>query len=161
VQAGIVRTPEAYEELFREIGPGLWRALYVYAGGRREVADDAVAEAFARAIEYDASIRDPKPWLYRTAFRVALAEMRRRDQPADPPEHAAPPEPHGLGELVAALRGLSPSQRAAIVLHYEEDLPVKQVARLMGSTSGAVRVHLHAGRRRLRTLLGSEEVDDE
>jgi RNA polymerase sigma-70 factor (ECF subfamily) len=161
VQSGTVRTPQAYEVLFREIGPSLWRAVFVYAGGRHEVADDAVAEAFARALEHDQAIRDPKPWLYRTAFRVALSEMRRRDQPGDPAEHAATSEPQGLGELVAALRALSPSQRAAIVLHYEEDLLVKEVARVMGSTSGAVRVHLHNGRRRLRTLLGAEEVPDD
>src|SRR3990170_3129622 len=36
------------ELLYRDAGPRLWRAIYGFAGGRRDVADDAVAEAFAR-----------------------------------------------------------------------------------------------------------------
>lgn len=40
--------PTDIEEVFREVSPTLWRALYAYSGGRREIADDAVAEAFAR-----------------------------------------------------------------------------------------------------------------
>jgi DNA-directed RNA polymerase specialized sigma24 family protein len=70
-----------YAALYREVGPQLWRAILVYAGGRREVADDAVGEAFARAIESDGVIRRPFPWLYRTAFRIAAAELRREEAP--------------------------------------------------------------------------------
>jgi hypothetical protein len=46
-----------YAALYREVGPQLWRAILVYTGGRREVADDAVGEAFARAMESDGVIR--------------------------------------------------------------------------------------------------------
>ena len=62
--------------------------------------------------------------------------------------------------LVPALRQLSPAQRAAVVLHYEADLPVQEVARRMGTSAGAVKVHLFRGRRRLRELLGEEEASD-
>jgi DNA-directed RNA polymerase specialized sigma24 family protein len=47
-----------------------------------------------------------------------------------------------------------------VVLHHEADLPVGEVARVMGTSVAAVKVHLFRGRRRLRELLGSEEVDD-
>jgi RNA polymerase sigma-70 factor (ECF subfamily) len=57
-----------------------------------------------------------------------------------------------------ALRKLSPNQRAAVVLRFEADLPVDEVARRMGIASPTVRVHLHRGRARLRELLGAEEV---
>jgi RNA polymerase sigma-70 factor, ECF subfamily len=156
-----VEARDAYERVFREVAPGLWRALFVFAAGRRDIADDAVAEAFARALERADSVREPRPWLYRTAFRIARAELRRTADPIDGLDGQASPESGGLGELTGALRRLSPSQRAAIVLHYEEDLPVREVARFMGSTAGAVRVHLHAGRRRLREMLGAEEVEDD
>ena len=53
-----------YERLFREVGPILWRTIYAYSGGRRAVADDAVAETFARALERRNTIRNPVPWLY-------------------------------------------------------------------------------------------------
>lgn len=147
-----------YASLYREIGPQLWRAILVYSGGRREIADDAVGEAFVRAMEVDGTIRRPFPWLYRTAFRIAGAELRH-----DPPRlqqaqtHFDDP---GTGDLMRALRQLSPSQRAAVFLHYEVDLPVREVARMMGTSSAAVKVHLHRGRNRLRHMLGTEEVDN-
>ena len=40
-----------YEQVFRDAAPGLWKTIYAFAAGRRAVADDAVAEAFARALE--------------------------------------------------------------------------------------------------------------
>jgi DNA-directed RNA polymerase specialized sigma24 family protein len=36
----------------------VWRSVYGYVGGRRELADDVVAEAFSRALHYRSRIRD-------------------------------------------------------------------------------------------------------
>ena len=147
-----------FEGLFRDDGPGLWRSLYAYSGGRRDIADEAVAEAFARAIAYRRGIRDPLAWIYRTAFRIAAEEMRRgAPRPFGPDATAEPPE---LGELLHALRKLSPNQRATIVLRFEEGLSVEEIARRMGIVAPTVRVHIHRGRKRLRELLRAEEVDD-
>jgi RNA polymerase sigma-70 factor (ECF subfamily) len=150
-----------FETLFREHASQVYRTLYAFTAGRRGIAEEATAEAFARAVAHDRRIRDPLAWIYRTAFRVATAELRRERR--DPPEveagradDAAP----GLSRLVDALRELSPNQRAAVVLRYEADLPVDEVARRMGINAATVRVHLHRGRARLRDLLGAEETDD-
>ncbi len=147
------------EQIFREVSPTLWHAVYTYSGGRREVADDAVAEAFARAIEHLEQIRNPAPWLYRTAFRIAGRELARgaRTTPLDGVDPGFSPGEHE--DLTRLLRGLSPSQRAAIYLHYQADLPVRQIARLMGTSAAAVRVHLYRGRGRLRELLEGETDD--
>ncbi len=67
-------------------------------------------------------------------------------------------EGNGAGELVALLRQLPRNQRAAIVLHYYVDRPVREVAAVLGVTPATARVHLHRGRRRLRRLL--EEADE-
>ena len=150
------RTPDV-AELYRDIAPRLWRAVYAYAGGRRAIADDAVAEAFARLIESDGAVRRPFPWLYRVAFRIAAAEMRR--EPERVPYREDPVEPPGLDDLMRAMQQLSPFQRAAVFLHYRADLPVRDVALAMGTSTAAVKVHLYRGRNRLRTLLGTEEVD--
>jgi RNA polymerase sigma-70 factor (ECF subfamily) len=66
-----------------------------------------------------------------------------------------------MGDLLGALRQLSPSQRAAVYLHYEADLAVREVASLMGTSVAAVKVHLMRGRRRLASLLGEELARDE
>lgn len=66
-----------FELLYRESAPRLWRAIYAFTGGRRHLAEEAVAEAFARAIERANDIREPLPWIYRTAFRFAGRELKR------------------------------------------------------------------------------------
>ena len=45
------RTTEAhdFDALFREAGSGVFRTLYAYTGGRRDIAEEAMAEAFARS----------------------------------------------------------------------------------------------------------------
>lgn len=151
-------SPHDFDRLFREEGPGVWRTMYAFTGGRATVAEEATAEAFARAIAHANTIRDPMAWIYRTAFRVAKEELRRERQEAPRPIQAVdPPE---LLDLLSAIRQLSPSQRAAIVLRYEADLPIEDVARRMGIAAPTVRVHLHRGRRRLAQLLGVEETND-
>ena len=66
-----------FARVFREDGPGLWRTIYAFTGGRRDITEDVVAEAFARAIAYGGTIREPLPWLYRTSFRLAQTELKR------------------------------------------------------------------------------------
>ena len=153
-------TPQAhdYERIFREDGPGLFRTIYAFTGGRKQMTEDVVAEAFARAISSGDVVKDPIPWLYRVSFRLAQVELkkerRRQSEYAGP---GAGPEP-GLEGVVGALKQLSPHQRAAIVMHYEADLPIEDVARRMGMAAPTVRVHIHRGRKRLREILGAEEV---
>lgn len=104
-------------------------------------------------------MRDPKAYLYRVAFRIASAELRRdHDAGTDVEEVFEDELP--LADVGLALRQLSPSQRVAVFLHYEADLPVQEVARLMGTSASAVRVHLMRGRRRLAGLLGEHGDDD-
>jgi RNA polymerase sigma-70 factor, ECF subfamily len=147
---------QAFDELYREAGPRLWRAVLAYTGGRRELTDDVVAEAFARTLERASSIRAFEPYLYRIAFRLAANELRRTPTVAHVPDSASTLDPE-LSELFDALRTLSPGQRAAVFLRYQADLPVAEVARLMGTSSAVVRVHLMRGRRRLAELLGGED----
>ena len=51
-----------FEQLFRQAAPGLWRTIFAFAGGRATIADDAVAEAFARALERFGQIRVGMPF---------------------------------------------------------------------------------------------------
>jgi RNA polymerase sigma factor (sigma-70 family) len=119
-----------------------------------------LAEAFARALAGAGRIRHPVPWLYRVAYRIAEAEMRRERHQVRLPEFAAA-EPAGdaLPSLLAALRHLSPTQRAAVYLHYQADRPVAEVARLLGTSTAAVKVHLFRARQRLRRLLAEDGND--
>ena len=62
------------------------------------------------------------------------------------------PETGELG-LLDTLRALSAPQRAAIVLHYYEDLPLDEIALAMGCSQNTVKSHPHRGRNRMRALL--------
>lgn len=149
------------EGLYREAAPKLWRAIYGFVGGRRHLAEDAVAEAFARAIEHVGEIRSPLPWIYRTAFRIAARELRReRRGPPPAPDPVPGLDPGEVQDVLRALGNLSPNQRAAVLLHDEEGFTGPEVGRLLGMSAATVRVHLFRGRRRLRELLGTEEDDD-
>jgi RNA polymerase sigma-70 factor, ECF subfamily len=147
---------QRFDELDRRAGPRLWRAVLAYTGGRRELTDDVVAEAFARTLERAATVRSFEPYLYRIAFRLAAGELRRTPTVAEVPDKAWEHE-RDLSELFDAMRVLSPGQRAAVFLRYQADLPVVEVARLMGTSSAVVRVHLMRGRRRLAELLGGDD----
>jgi RNA polymerase sigma-70 factor, ECF subfamily len=146
--------------VFDSHATALYRTILAYTGGRSDVAEDAVGEAFARATAHVAEIRDLVPWLYRVAFNVATDELRRDRHRADyalEDRAHLPPETLGLFEV---LRHLPPRERAAMALFYVDDLPVADVAARMGVAAATVRVHLMKGRRRLRDLLGDEEVDE-
>jgi DNA-directed RNA polymerase specialized sigma24 family protein len=146
-----------FERLYRTEGARLERALILFAGDR-EIARDAVAEAFAQAISAGERLHSPKAWVWRAAFRIAAGELKRRgDRSAGSGEDSyVMPEP--VIDLVRALSKLSPKQRASIVPHHYAGYPTKDVARMIGSTAPAVVVHLSVGRKRLRSML---EDDDE
>ena len=147
-----------FDAIWREAGPVIWRAVYAYSGGRRDVADDAVAEAFARAIARPDTVREPVPYLYRVAFRIAAADLERTSRQSELLETDRTVEdPEPAADLMAALRRLTPSQRASVYLHYRADLPVREVAQIMGTSIAAVKVHLMRGRRRLAALLRESE----
>jgi RNA polymerase sigma-70 factor (ECF subfamily) len=146
------------ERLYRTEGGRLWRAVMAYSGDR-EIANDAVAEAFAQVLGRGEAVRDPLAWLWRSAFRIAAGELKRtrqRSMVALDDRSYVMPEP--LADVLEALRRLSPNQRAAVILHDYIDLPTRQVARIMGIASTTVRVHVSQARRRLRALL--EDRDD-
>jgi RNA polymerase sigma-70 factor, ECF subfamily len=146
------------EILFRERAPGLWRALYGYAGGRRQIAEDALAEAFALALEHRATIRTPLAWIYRTAFRLATRELRaERRQPPPLPDPIPGVDPAEVADLLAALSQLADRQRAAVILHDQEGFTAPEIGAMLGLAAPTVRVHLLRGRRHLRTALRDEE----
>jgi RNA polymerase sigma-70 factor (ECF subfamily) len=155
--ADVDEARERVSTAYREQGPTMWRALYSFTGDR-EIASDALAEAFARALRDCDRVRDPAAWTWRVAFRIASAELRRRSS-----EHASvtddlyePEDP--VPELMTALGQISPNQRLAVLLHDYADRPTSEIAAILGCSRATIHVHLSQGRRRLRALL---QVTDE
>jgi RNA polymerase sigma-70 factor, ECF subfamily len=140
------------ERCYREQGEKLWRALLLFSADP-DVANDAVAEAFAQAIRRGEAIHDSDRWVWRAAFKIAKGELQRRHR-----HLAAFPElpvelPSPTVDLVRALRRLTPKQRGAIVLHHYAGYSNRETAAILGSTAAAVGVHLERARARLREEL--------
>jgi RNA polymerase sigma factor (sigma-70 family) len=155
VPAGVSRT-DRIERLYRERGDRIWRGLLAFSGDP-EIASDAVAEAFAQVLRRGDEVRNPERWVWRAAFRIAAGELKewRRSEVLGTAGSYEMEEP--ARELVVALGALTERQRASVVLHDAAGYPSKEVARIIGSTEVAVRVHLLRGRRRLRELLQDDD----
>jgi RNA polymerase sigma-70 factor, ECF subfamily len=154
-----VDTSQALDRVYREHGERLWRAVLAFAGDR-EVANDAVAEAFAQCLNRGTAVRDPGRWVWRAAFRIAAGELkdRRRRQAVLVQAEEWYEIPDSASEVLDALGRIPPRQRAAIVLHDYVGYSAKEVAAIVGSTTATVRVHLSQGRRRLRVLLEANDA---
>jgi RNA polymerase sigma factor (sigma-70 family) len=145
------------EALYRSEVPRLWRSVLAFTGDP-EVASDAVAEAFAQCLRRGRAIRAPAPWIWRAAFRIAAGELKARARVQGPDVEETYEMPEEAGDLMLALKRLSPRQRAAVVLRYYGGYSAKEIGDIVGSTAATVRVHLSRGRRRLRVLLGGDDA---
>ncbi len=158
------RADAQWEQVYMETAPRLWRSLVGFTADV-DVANDAMSEAFAQGIRRGTDVRDPAAWVWRAAFRIAAGEMKERRAAAASAapvlELAGDPQEVTLVEterLLGALRQLSPSQRASIVLHHYAGFSVREIAGIIDSTGPAVRVHLSRGRARLRALLEDSDA---
>jgi RNA polymerase sigma-70 factor, ECF subfamily len=154
--AAVLEPRESVEAVYRADAERLWRAVYAFAGDA-DIASDAVAEAFAQVLSRGAAIRDPAAWTWRTAFRISAGILKSRgssDAASIPAEHV---DQYADPDLLAALRQLPDAQRAAVILFYYADLPIREIAARLGTNSLAVRANLSRGRGRLRHLLGDHD----
>lgn len=92
---------------------------------------------------------------------TALNLMRKdRKRPRDADLSRTAPSPafdRYETELLDILRGLPHRQRAAALLYYVADMPVREVAEAMGVAEGTVKALLAQARERLRTTLGGPD----
>lgn len=154
---------------FRAEYPQVVQTVYLIlrdAGRAEDIAQEAFLALYARWKRISRYER-PDLWVRRVAIRLAMRlagrERMRVDRERGAP--SAPPLPEPLRadpDLVRALRTLSWTQRAAVVLFYFEDRPAAEIAHILGCAESTVRVHLAHARSRLAELLGErgEEMTD-
>lgn len=133
--------------------------------GNASEAEDAAAEAFARALarwRHVGRLPYRDAWILRVTANVAIDMARRREraakgvavlsrQPAPVPEAADRVADHLT--VVAALDGLPRRQREVLALRYLAGLTEREVAGCLGVTVGTVQQHAHRGVRSLRSQL--------
>lgn len=154
---------EAFDAFYAARASQLTRHIYLSTGDLTR-AQDCVQEAFARAwTHWDRlETEDPVAWVTTVAWHLAIRDWRRmkRELQALIRKGSPPPVPPPPPDVVAvqqALKTLPPSQRKAVVLHYFEDLPVREIAHILGVPEGTVKSQLSRGRDGLRAALDSEQ----
>lgn len=157
---------EEFSAWYRTLWPPVLRAVTVTVGDR-DLAEEAVAEAFARALarwpaatEFDS----PVAWLHRVAVNEVRSRWRRNRlerrvlQRVVPEAHVDPVEPPD-DALWAAAAALPDRARQMIALRYVLDLPEADVAAALGVTRGTVASTLSKARQQLGAVLARTRPD--
>jgi RNA polymerase sigma factor (sigma-70 family) len=145
-------------ELYEEHAAELIR-FATFLVGPVEAADAlsaAVLQALASRAWREAQVDNHRAYLYRAVLNECRQHHRRRERrlrpvAAGPAAALVSPEPQP--EVVAAVRGLSPQQRAVVFLTYWQDLDRATVAATLGVSDGTVRRQLARAHARLRKEL--------
>jgi RNA polymerase sigma factor (sigma-70 family) len=121
-----------------------------------------VQEALVRAYLGLSQLRDPErfgAWLCGIAVNLAKMRLRRRRLEtrllAEPTTDGVLEESEILALVRDAVEVLPPGQRDAVVMHYVDGLSCDEIAALLGSSPGAIRVRLHRAREQLRERLAA------
>ena len=167
---------EVLEALVREHSRLVYRIAYAVLRHHHE-AEDATQETFMRVLRYGsklAQVEDPKTWLARIAWRVAVDRSKRHGRTSeitlDDPERPVP-EPlssdaladehvrgrqleSALEKLVAAL---PPKLREPLVLSTIEEMSPREVAATLDINEAAVRSRVFRARQILKEKLAQQE----
>ncbi|WP_310396581.1 RNA polymerase sigma factor [Hymenobacter sp.] len=154
--------------LFERYHRPLFGFLYHMLGGRVEASEDLVQNVFYRMLKYRHTYTGAgefRTWMYHLARNV-LADYVKKNRHAaqhtdvaDLAEHlgGGPRADEGLehaqdvAQLHQALARLSPESREVLVLSRFQELKYGEIARVLNTTEGAVKVRVHRALNELKT----------
>jgi RNA polymerase sigma-70 factor (ECF subfamily) len=162
------RSAEAFEALVAAYRRRVFGVAYAIVGSRA-AAEDVAQEVFVKLWKsldrYDGRAR-LSTWIYAITRNAAISALRR-DRPsgslsdaavlAEAEAHAAAwDEPRADdAALWRAVAALPAAQRQAVILYYQDERPVEEVAAMLGTPVNTVKTHLHRARARLAAVLGA------
>jgi len=158
------RDPRQFGALYDRHFQQIYR--FIYSRVREQTAaEDVTSEVFMKALKamprYQDTGRPFAAWLYQIAVN-AIADRYRTLRPAHPLEDfhdlsVAGPALEDLAahrdevrRIWALVEGLPHQQRTALVLKFQEDMKIEDIAVAMGKSAGAVKLLIHRGVTRLR-----------
>jgi RNA polymerase sigma-70 factor (ECF subfamily) len=163
---------EAIEDLVRQHSRLVYRIAYAALRCHHD-AEDATQETFLRVLRYSsklATVEDPRTWLARIAWRVAVDRYKQRGRKREIPieDHGKPvaevPSADALsdeamhGSLVGALlerliTALPAKLREPLILSAVEEMSPREVAATLGINEAAVRSRVFRARQILKEKL--------
>ena len=146
------------EELYRRRYVAFRNVVATVAGGR-EQAHDVVQDAFAQALRRRETYRGAgslEAWVWRIAFRIALAAAPRDLAILEPSLEEAFLEPERDPDLIEAIRSLPPRRRLVVFLRYFGDLSYEEISETCGISEGTVAATLTQARADLLAAIDRE-----
>jgi RNA polymerase sigma-70 factor, ECF subfamily len=144
---------------------------FIYLLGRQDDVDDLVQETWLRVLArgrtYDGQSRF-EPWLFAIARNLAIDHLRKRKvfsldseedlAPLDPPSRTASPfeeaaRTEDAQRLARSLQTLEPVYREALVLRFQEDLSLQEMAVVIGAPVSTIASRIYRGLASLRAQL--------
>ena len=146
--------PQGFEDAYRDHRLDLVRLAFLMCGSR-DLSEDLVQTVFTSAHPRWHEIDNHLAYLRRSVVNLAKDGQRRhfRRLRLAPPAAAPVTSIPELDETWALIQRLPPAQRAVVVLHYYEDLPLVEVASLLDRPASTVRSDLRRAHDRLRKAL--------
>ncbi|HET7357886.1 MAG TPA: SigE family RNA polymerase sigma factor [Nocardioidaceae bacterium] len=155
-----------YAEFVVARGTALLRTAHLLARGPAD-AEDLLQTALVKTYLSWPRLRDvtaAEAYTRRILVNTSISWWRLRRNAERPtsylPDQHVPHPAAEIGEraeMIAALRQLSPQQRAVLVLRFYEDQSEAQIAETLGMAPGTVKSHASRGLARLRELLGDRD----
>ena len=158
--------PEVLADLLARYGRDMQAVAYLIVRDRG-AAEDIVADSLLAALDHGHDLRDDdalRSWLLRIATNKALRHRQRAARIVEldvvqgvAAETRGPAADESMA-LWQAVRGLPPRMRAAVGLRYYLDLPVEQVAEVLGVSPNTIKTQLKSALAHLRTALADEPM---
>lgn len=143
-----------------------YQLAYSYVG-ERESALDVVQNSILKGLEKCDTLRNKdalKTWFYRIVVNESLQILRKRkkEEPSIDGEVFEKPYTETAydrdREVYDAVKNLPEPGRTVVVLHYYEDLTLKQIAEITGANLNTVKYRLYASLERLKKGLKEEAL---
>jgi len=164
------RDQAALTQIYEENFDRIYRYIVLKIGDKTE-AEDMTQQVFLKAVKSISSFKWKKDtpisaWLYRIAHNQVVDYFRKKSKratvPLDESLASGNPEPGQVAELnldieqlISATGRLTEAQREVISLRFAGDLPIAQVARIMGKSEGAIKALQHSAILSLRKVMSA------